>query len=178
MTDEHLSEFHSRTNDAIDRRARGLLAAVVIALIAVVTLIMLLAADTSQTSAALCSRSVLPLTCSADTSRPSSRYCAVRSSAGRECLSAKSGLQNQQTRSPALNIHSPTDTLAILVSPHTGNQSLVSVTSEAGCNTLDDGRASPGAWLRCHTCQHGMPHSATHPRGENTRRSGRYIVPT
>jgi hypothetical protein len=40
MTDEHLSEFHSRANDAIDRRARGLLAAVVIALIAVVTLIM------------------------------------------------------------------------------------------------------------------------------------------
>jgi hypothetical protein len=68
MADEHLSEFRSRTSHAIDRRARGLLAAIVIALIALVTLIMLLAADTSHTSAALCDRSVLPLTCPADTS--------------------------------------------------------------------------------------------------------------
>jgi hypothetical protein len=68
MTNELLSEFRNRANGAIDRGARGLLARSRHPLIAVVTLIMLLAADTSQTSVALCGRSVLPLTCPADTS--------------------------------------------------------------------------------------------------------------
>jgi hypothetical protein len=45
--DEPLSEFRSRANHAIDRRARGLLIAIVIALIGLVTLTILLAAGPS-----------------------------------------------------------------------------------------------------------------------------------
>jgi hypothetical protein len=50
VTDEPLSEFRSRSDHAIDRRARGLLVAIVIALIALVTLIVLLAARTSPSA--------------------------------------------------------------------------------------------------------------------------------
>jgi hypothetical protein len=47
MTDEPLSEFRSRSDHAIDRRARGLLVAIVVALIGLVALTILLAAGPS-----------------------------------------------------------------------------------------------------------------------------------
>jgi hypothetical protein len=47
MTDEPLSEFRSRADHATDRRARGLLIAIVIALIGLVALTVLLAAGPS-----------------------------------------------------------------------------------------------------------------------------------
>jgi hypothetical protein len=47
MTDEPLSEFRSRADHATDRRARGLLIAIVIALIGLVALTILLAAGPS-----------------------------------------------------------------------------------------------------------------------------------